>query len=81
MDDMVRSNWNTAQALLILNVLLKALGTKVLALLALAMTFGLFCWAMLLQTWIAFAMAGAFGFGVLWPVLYIGWKSNAGSGE
>ena len=57
MDDMVRPTMDTGQALLILDVLLKALGTKVLALLALAMTFGLFCWAMRLQTWLGFTVA------------------------
>lgn len=65
-----------AQILLLLDVLLRALGTRVLSLIALAMTFGLFCWAMKLQSWLAFAIAGAFGLGVLWPVLFVGWRES-----
>ena len=71
MDDVVRSALNTGNSLLILDMLLRALGTKILALLALAMTFGLFCWAMLLQTWLGVTVAAIFGLGALWPVLYI----------
>ena len=72
MDDMVRRAIDPAQILLMLDVLLKALGQKVLALTALAMTFGLFCWAMRMQTWLGFTTATVFGLGALWPVLYIG---------
>ena len=77
MDDMVRPRFDIGQALLILNVLLRALGTKILALLALAMTFGLFCWAMFLQTWLGVTVAVVFGLGALWPVLYIGLKNRS----
>ena len=81
MDDMVRRAIDPAQILLMLDVLLKALGTKILALLALGMTFGLFCWAMRLQTWLGFAVATVFGLGALWPVLYIGWHSRGTSND
>jgi hypothetical protein len=77
MDDMVRSQMDTGQALLILDVLLKALGTKVLMLLSLVMSFGLFCWAMWLQTLLGVIVAGAFGLGALWPVLYIGMQRSS----
>jgi hypothetical protein len=57
--------------------LLRALGTKILAFVTLAMTFGLFCWAMWLQHPLAFAIAGVFGLGVLWPVLFILFKGHS----
>jgi len=81
MDDFVQPTMDTGQALLILSMLLKALGTKVLALLALAMTFGLFCWAMRIQTWLGFTTATVFGLGALWPVLYIGIHVRNGNGN
>jgi hypothetical protein len=58
-------------------LLLKALGTKLLAFVTLTMTFGLFGWAMLLQRPLAFAIAAVFGFGTLWPVLLLLWKGNS----
>jgi hypothetical protein len=42
---------------------------RLLTLLALLMTFGLFCWAMYLGTLIHFAVAGAFGVVIFLPVL------------
>jgi hypothetical protein len=72
MDDQVRPRVDTSHLLLVLDVLLRALGQRILAATALVMTFVLFCWAMRLQNPIAFAVAGAFGVGVLWPVLLSG---------
>ena len=63
-----------SQLFLLLDVLLRALGTRIIAATALVMTFALFCWAMRLQSVIAFSIAGAFGIGVLWPVLLSDWK-------
>lgn len=74
MDDQVRMDHG--QVLLVIDTLTRALGQKVLALLTLAMTFGLFCWAMYRGTSLAFALACAFGIGVLWPVLFVGWKKG-----
>jgi hypothetical protein len=48
---------------------LKVLTQRFLTLLALLMTFGLFCWSMYLGTWIHFAIAGAFGVIIFLPVL------------
>lgn len=61
--------------------LLRALGTKMLALLTLVMTFALYSWAMRLQSQLAFAIAGSFGAFVLLPVLFIGWKQQGKSHE
>ena len=62
-------NIEPAQVLRLIDILLRSLGTRTLCLLALVMTFGLFAWAMERGTWLSFAIAGAFGVGVLWPVL------------
>jgi hypothetical protein len=78
MDEQVRGV-DVEQAILTLRLvdpLLRALGTKVLAILTLAMTFVLYCWAMRLQSPLAFAIAGSFGAFVLLPVLFIGWKGK-----
>lgn len=69
---------DNATVLAVIDMLMRALGTRILTFAALAMTFALFCWAMRLQSWLGFAIAGAFGLGVLLPVLYTNWsKSNA----
>jgi hypothetical protein len=47
------------------------LSTRVLALLALLMTFGLFSWAMTKGDWLHFAVAGAFAVTIFLPVLWI----------
>ncbi len=60
---------DSVSVMLALDTLLKALGTKALTFVALVMTFALFCWAMWLQSWLAFAIASAFGVGVLGPLL------------
>ena len=68
-----------AQILQIADMMLRAVGTRALSFTALAMTFGLFCWAMFRSTPLAFWTAGAFCIGVLWPVLICGYlwrKSN-----
>jgi Na+/H+ antiporter NhaA len=48
---------------------LTVLNHRLLTLLALFMTFGLFCWAMVQGSWIHFAIAGAFGVVIFLPVL------------
>jgi hypothetical protein len=48
----------------------KVLAARVLAFLALGMTFGLFAWAMYLATWLHFSIAGAFGVCIFLPVLW-----------
>lgn len=60
----------------ITNVLLRSLGQRVLTLITLVMTFSLFVWAMLRAEVLTSIIAAAFGLGVLWPVLYIGWKNG-----
>jgi uncharacterized membrane protein len=65
-------NIEPAQILRLIDVLLRALGTRVLWLLALCMTFSLFAWAMYRGTWLHLAIAGVFGAAVLWPVLFVG---------
>jgi hypothetical protein len=67
-----------ATVLAVIDVLTRALGTRIQTLMALAMTFALFCWAMRLQSWLAFAIAGAFGLGVLLPVLFINRSKSNG---
>lgn len=49
---------------------IRMLSQRLLAFLALGMTFGLFCWALYLQTWISFAMAATFGVSIFLPVLF-----------
>lgn len=56
----------------------RVLAARVLALLALAMTFGLFCWAMRMGTWLHFAIAGIFGITIFLPVL---WGARAKQGD
>lgn len=55
------------------DVLLRSLGTRVLAAMALAMTCALFAWAMFISSWQALSISGAFALCVLWPVLAVGW--------
>jgi hypothetical protein len=49
---------------------LTVLAHRLFTLLALLMTFGLFCWAMWLGSWLHFAIAGAFGITIFLPVLF-----------
>lgn len=48
---------------------LMVLNQRLLTLVALCMTFGLFCWAMIQGSWIHFAIAGAFAVIIFLPVL------------
>lgn len=68
---------DAAQALALLSLLMRALGSRVLMAAALVMTFALFCWAMWLQAWLAFAIASAFGAGVL----AVSWSTVRGKAE
>lgn len=54
---------------LAVDVGLNVLTHRLFTLLALLMTFGLFCWAMWLGDWLRFAIAGAFGVIIFLPVL------------
>ena len=54
----------------VLDAGLRILAARVLAFVALLMVFGLFCWAIYLQTWVAFAIAGTFGITIFLPVLW-----------
>jgi hypothetical protein len=76
MDMQVRDPARDIETLAVLDTLLRALGTRALILLTLAMTFGLAAWAMLRESPLHCAIAAGFCCGVLWPVLYIGWKSK-----
>jgi hypothetical protein len=64
---------------------LTVLTHRLLTILALLMTFGLFCWAMALGNWVHLAISGAFGMCVFLPVLAVDrrpeatWKSETGS--
>lgn len=69
-------NIEPAQLLRLIDVLLRALGSRITSLIALLMTFGLYSWAMARGTWLSFAMAAAFGIGVLLPVLFVGWHGS-----
>jgi hypothetical protein len=62
-------NLDPAQILEAIDVLLRALGTKVLCIMALLMTFALYAWAMWKGNTLAFLTAAAFGIAVLLPVL------------
>jgi hypothetical protein len=59
---------------------LSVLNHRLLTLLALLMTFGLFCWSMYQGTWIHFAIAGAFGVAIFLPIL-LGEKSRPEAAE
>ena len=50
----------------------RILAARILAFLSLLMTFGLFCWAIYLQTWIGYAVATTFGAFVFLPCLWAG---------
>jgi hypothetical protein len=65
----------------LMDILLRALGTRILCLIALVMTFGLFAWAMWRGNLLAFLTAGAFGIGVLWPVLFAGFYTIRGKSD
>lgn len=48
----------------------RILAARILAFLALLMTFGLFAWAIHLQTWVGYAVAATFGAIIFLPVLW-----------
>jgi hypothetical protein len=54
----------------ILSIALQVVSNKVLLILGLGMSFGLFCWAMWMHEWIALAIAVAFAVIVFLPVLF-----------
>lgn len=54
----------------VLSLALQAVSQRMVVLLAMAMTFGLFCWAMWMHQWIALAIAGSFAVSVFLPVLH-----------
>lgn len=62
-------NLDPARILELIDVLLRSLGTRVLCIMALLMTFGLFVAAMWMGNSLRFWIAGAFAIGVFWPVL------------
>jgi hypothetical protein len=55
-----------------IEVAYKVLSRRLLTLLGLLMTFGLFVWAMMAATWLHFAIAGAFGIVIFLPILWGG---------
>ncbi len=64
---------NEIQTLMaVLSLGMKILAARVLTFVALAMTFGLFCWAMYLQTVLSCVIAGGFGVAIFLPVLVAG---------
>jgi hypothetical protein len=54
-----------------IDVALTVLTHRLLTVVALVMTFGLFCWAMVMGTLIHFLIAGAFGLAIFLPVLAV----------
>lgn len=52
-----------------INLSLKVLSRHTLCFVALFMTFGVFCWALWLGTWMSLASAGAFGGIIFLPIL------------
>lgn len=62
-------NIDPAKLLELIDVLLRALGTRMLCIMALLMTFSLYASAMYRASWLTFAIASAFALSVLWPVL------------
>lgn len=48
----------------------RILAARILSFIALLMVFGLFCWAIYLQTWVGFTVAATFGVTIFLPVLW-----------
>ena len=61
-----QTNLSTVTA--VLSMALQTLSTRIVILLAMSMTFGLFCWAMWMHEWIALAIAATFALCVFLPV-------------
>lgn len=68
------------QLTVLIDVALRILSMRLITILALAMTFGLFCWAMARGEWLHFAIAGAFGLTIFLPILWTG-KPGVPSGN
>lgn len=60
----------------VLNAATRILAARVLTMICLFMVFGLFCWAMWIQTPIACVVAGGFALLVFLPVLWNGRKQE-----
>lgn len=67
---------DAAEILRIIDILLRALGTKLLCVLALLMTFALFVSAMFKASWLALATAGLFAIVALLPALFVAWSGR-----
>lgn len=61
-----QTNLSTVTA--VISMALQTLSTRIVILLSMAMTFGLFCWAMWMHEWIALATATSFALLVFLPV-------------
>ena len=66
---------------MLISAALTVLTHRLLTLVALIMVFGLFCWAMWLNTWLQFAIAGAFGITIFLPILMGERKKEISHGE
>ena len=66
------SKMTSSYLLAVVNIAVRVLNHRLMALLTLIMTFALFCWAMYLGDWLRFAVAGAFGITIFLPVLWKG---------
>jgi hypothetical protein len=60
----------------ILSIAMQVVSSKIILILALGVTAGLFCWALWLGTWLGLAIAASFAILVFLPVLFRG-ASNA----
>ena len=66
--------------LTVMHAAMKILSTRVMTLVAMVMTFGLYCWAMSLGTTIALQTAAVFGFSVFLPALLADRKKESSNG-
>lgn len=64
----------------VISMALKILAERVLVLLALGMTFGLFCWALWAGTNISLITSAVFALGVFLPVLFRGSQNGSKDG-
>jgi len=60
----------------LIDVLMRALGTKALCMLALVMTFTLYVWSMLKGNWLGFVIATVFAIVVFLPALFVSWYGS-----
>ena len=63
----------------VLNAATRILAARVLTMICLFMVFGLFCWAMWIETPVACVVAGGFALFVFLPVLWGGRKQENGN--